>query len=86
MILVQISLTLLAAAAVLVLFQIVRGPSLADRVVTLDFFTVVAVAFIAVYSVATGQPTYLNVAITLALVAFLATVGYAFFIARRGKP
>lgn len=63
--------------------RLARGPSMPDRVVALDLITVLAVAFCAVYAIAFDEPAFLDVAIALALVAFLATVAFARFVERR---
>ena len=78
-------------ALVLAFIRLARGPSLPDRVVALDLITILAVAFCALFAVASDQPAFLDVAIALALVAFLATVALARFAERRkarseGRP
>lgn len=80
---VQIGFGLLVAAVLLAFIRLVRGPSLPDRVVALDLLAVVAVAFSALASIASGVTAYLDVAIALALVAFLATIAFARFAERR---
>jgi multicomponent Na+:H+ antiporter subunit F len=79
-----VSLIMVSVAMLLTFIRLVRGPSLADRVVALDLMTVQAVGFIAIYDVATHEPVYLRVAILLALIAFLGTVAFAYYIERRG--
>ena len=79
----DIAFALLISAMVLAVLRLARGPSLPDRVVALDLVTVLAVAFSALYAVASGEPAYLDVAIALALIAFLATVAFARFAERR---
>lgn len=80
---VDIAFILLMAATGLSFVRMARGPSIPDRVVALDLITVLAVAFSALYSIATDQPAFLDAAIALALVAFLATVAFARFAERR---
>lgn len=63
--------------------RLVRGPSLADRVVALDFIAVLTVAFAGVYAIEAGAAVFLDVAVALALAVFLATVAFARFIERR---
>jgi len=63
--------------------RMVRGPSLADRVVALDMLAVLMVAFAGVFVVASGQIAFLDVAIALALVGFLGTVAFARYAERR---
>ncbi|SDF77007.1 multicomponent Na+:H+ antiporter subunit F [Limimonas halophila] len=81
---VAISLVLVVAALLLTLVRLVRGPSLADRVVALDMLAILAIGFIALRVLATGETLYLEIAIALGLVAFLATVFFARLIERRG--
>ena len=80
---VEIAFALLLAAMALAVLRLARGPSLPDRVVALDLLTVLAVAFSALFAIAAEEPAFLDVAIALALVAFLATVAFARFAERR---
>ena len=81
---INIVLIMLGAAILLTFIRLVRGPTLADRVVALDVMSTQAVGLIAVYDIATREPVFLRVAIVLALVAFLGTVAFAFYLQRRG--
>ena len=80
---IDIAFVLLTVAMVLAVLRLARGPSLPDRVVALDLLTILAVAFCALFAVASGESAFLDVAIALALVAFLATVALARFAERR---
>ena len=75
----------LGLAFLLVVFRIVRGPTLPDRVLGLDMLTSVSIAFIALVGIETGYTLYVDVAIALGLVGFLATVAFARFILARGQ-
>lgn len=70
-------LMLVGVGMLLTVIRLVRGPSRADRVVALDLLTILAIALIACLAVATGSDALLDVAIALALVAFLGTVALA---------
>lgn len=80
---IDITFGLLLAALALSFVRLAKGPSLPDRVVALDLITVLAVAFSALYAIAADHEAYLDVAIALALVAFLATIAFARFVERR---
>ena len=69
--------TALSLAFLLAFIRLVRGPSLPDRVVSLDVISILAIAFIALYSFANDEAVYLDAAIALALVSFLGTVAFA---------
>lgn len=70
-------------AVVLGFIRLAKGPSLPDRVVALDMMTVLIVAFCGLYSIFSGDTAFLDVAVVLALVGFLATVALARFAERR---
>lgn len=83
---VDILMVLLTAAMGLAFVRLVRGPSLPDRVVALDLIATLVVGTIAVYSIRTGRPLLIRPAIVVALITFLATVAFAYYIEKRGKP
>jgi multicomponent Na+:H+ antiporter subunit F len=73
-------------AAVLATVRIVTGPTHADRVVALDIFLAAAIALAVAASLASGRTVFLDVAIGLALVGFVATIGWARLIERTPRP
>lgn len=62
--------------------RLLRGPSLPDRVVALDLLGAVCIGIIAAYAEAQQQPAFIDVAITVGLITFLATVAIARYIER----
>ncbi|MAU94459.1 MAG: sodium:proton antiporter [Fulvimarina sp.] len=81
----DVSLVMLGIAFFLTIARIIKGPTLPDRVLGLDMLTSVAIGFIAVIGIDTGFTLYVDIAIALGLVGFLATVAFARFILARGK-
>lgn len=77
------SLGMLVVAFLIMILRLVKGPSLADRVLSLDSLVTVGIGFIAIFAIKTRYPLYLDVAIALGLVGFLATVALARFIMHR---
>ncbi len=77
-------LVLLAASTVIAFIRLLRGPSLADRVVALDLIGLAVVAMVAAYSIHTSQPVLLRAVTVLALISFLATVSFAYYLQRKG--
>ena len=65
------------AACALATWRIVKGPTHADRVVALDIMLAAAVGLCIAASLYTQRTVFLDVAIGLALVGFVATVGWA---------
>jgi len=82
---VHLASVMLALAVVLAFIRLLRGPSLPDRVVAFDLMTSVAVGIMALYSLATEETVFLDVAIVLALISFLGTVAFARYLEQRGK-
>lgn len=83
------AIVLLVLAAVLAIglatLRMVKGPRDADRIVALDIFLAAAIALCIGASLATGRTVFLDVAIGLALVGFVATVGWARLVDRGGR-
>ncbi len=79
-----ISLGVLSLAFVLTIYRIARGPSLPDRILGLDMLVSIGIGYIAVLAIKTGFSLYLDVAIALGLVGFLATVAFARYVHHRG--
>lgn len=78
-----VTLVLLGLALLLSVVRIVIGPTLADRVLALDLMTVIAMGFVGTIAIRTGLMLYLDIAIALALLGFLATVALARYIMSR---
>ena len=75
----------LTVALVFSTIRLLRGPTLADRVVALDLISILLVAILALFALASGVATYMDAAVVLALVAFLGTVALARFMLRSGR-
>lgn len=68
---------LLVVAMLLAVIRVLRGPTLADRILGLDLATTLAVGLIAIFAVTVRQWLYLDIAIALALVGFVASAAFA---------
>jgi multicomponent Na+:H+ antiporter subunit F len=73
----------LGVAAALFGLRLLRGPSLADRVVALDALLVAVASGIGVQAAGSKEGTFLNVLVVVSLLAFVGTVTVAGFIERR---
>ena len=71
------ALAICGVTVLLAVVRLVRGPSLADRVVALDLLSAVAIGIMATWSVAADDAVYLDVALLVTLLAFLGTVAFA---------
>ncbi|MCR5869525.1 MULTISPECIES: monovalent cation/H+ antiporter complex subunit F [Sphingomonas] len=75
----------LAIALVLAGWRMVRGPGFADRVIALDMLTAIAVGFAALTAVTTGRGAFLDIALGIALINFVATLAFAAFLERKRR-
>ena len=75
-------LLLVTLSAALAFVRLVIGRTLPDRVVALDLISTGAVAILALASVFYDAPVLLDVAVVLALIAFIGTIAFARFIER----
>jgi len=74
-----IILSILGLAFALSVVRLLRGPSVPDRILALDVLSMVALGILGLYASATGDPAPLDVAIGIAIIAFLATAGLAHY-------
>jgi multicomponent Na+:H+ antiporter subunit F len=79
----HIGFFMITAALGIAFIRLALGPSLADRVVALDMMNVTVIGFCGLYAILMREPSFLDVAIVLALVGFLATVALARYAERR---
>jgi multicomponent Na+:H+ antiporter subunit F len=75
---------LISAGALAALVRLVKGPSLADRVVATDFLLVMLACAVGVYTAQTGEGYFLELMVVVGVLGFLGTVTVARFIERRG--
>lgn len=80
------SAVLLVAAAIAAGLRIVRGPAAADRVIALDMLGLLGVAAAGLAALAADSVAFVDIALGVALVGFLATVAFAGYIARGNIP
>lgn len=78
-------LPILSIAMLLLFVRFLMGPSIADRVIALDLLITTGIGIIAMYSIVSNQPTFLDIAMILALIAFLGTVAFSYYLEKRNK-
>ncbi|WP_409524339.1 monovalent cation/H+ antiporter complex subunit F [Nitrincola sp. MINF-07-Sa-05] len=83
-IVIKITFAIMGLAILVVFVRLVKGPTLPDRVVALELVASIMVGFIGVHAVSTNKASFIDVAIVLALTAFLAAIGFARFLERGG--
>jgi len=80
-----LSMALLGAGLVPALTRLLTGPTTPDRVVALDLVGLITIGIIAVYAIATNEPSLLAAALVLGLIGFLATVSFARYLEKRDR-
>lgn len=78
-------LPILAVSLVLIFIRLYKGPTVVDRVIALDLLITTGVGVIAVYSISTGQATFMDVGMILALIAFLGTIAFSFYLEKKDR-
>jgi multicomponent Na+:H+ antiporter subunit F len=84
-IVVQITVAMLAVALLIGFVRLSLGPRLEDRVVAMDLVSVLTVSIIVASTAGTGQRGLLDAASLIALVGFLGTVAYAWYVQKEAR-
>ncbi|WP_432711586.1 monovalent cation/H+ antiporter complex subunit F [Pedobacter sp.] len=71
---------ILTISVVLVFIRLFKGPEVVDRVIALDLIITIGIGLITTYSIRSGQAVLLDVAMILALIAFLGTIAFSFYL------
>ena len=78
-------LAALGVVMALTTIRLLRGPSLPDRVVAMELLVIAAVAVSALLALVYEQPALIDLAVLLALTAFISTAAFAWYL-ERSKP
>lgn len=78
-------LPILILAVILIFYRFLKGPSISDRVIALDLLITTGIGIIAVYSIIMDQSTFLDIAMILALIAFLTTVAFSYYLEKKRR-
>ncbi|MCW5774950.1 MAG: cation:proton antiporter [Phycisphaeraceae bacterium] len=81
----HIVMAVVGLSVVLASVRLLRGPSLPDRVVALDLIGTLAVGGTAVYAILEDEPIYMIVSVVIALLMFVGTVAFAYYL-QKGTP
>lgn len=74
---------ILTLSVILSFIRLYKGPEVVDRVIALDLIITIGIGLVAVYSIRTGQAMFLDVAMIFALIAFLGTIAFSFYLGKR---
>lgn len=76
-------LPILTLSVILIFYRFLKGPTISDRVIALDLLITTGIGIIAVYSIIVNQSTFLDIAMILALIAFLSTVAFSYYLEKK---
>ncbi|MFW5894409.1 MAG: monovalent cation/H+ antiporter complex subunit F [Bacillota bacterium] len=78
------SAVFLTALSFVSLYRAYKGPKASDRIVAINAISGKVTAIIVLIALVTDQISYVNVALTYAMIGFLATIGVAKYL-RKGR-
>lgn len=81
---ITITFAILFLAMILTFIRLIIGPTMPDRVVALELIPSILVSIIGVYAIYHDRSSFIDVSIVVALVAFLAAIGFSRFLERGG--
>ncbi len=82
---VQTALIILILAAAFVLYRLVAGPTIADRVTAFDVITCITIGVLSVLSINYNNPVYIDVVFVLSFVAFFGAIAFSYYLSKRKK-
>ena len=69
--------SLIGLGLLFAILRLIKGPTIADRVVSLDTFNIIVIGVIAMLSHLLNNNLYLDIAIVYAILAFLETIVFS---------
>jgi multicomponent Na+:H+ antiporter subunit F len=80
---IDLSIGIQLLAILITVIRFVKGPTLPDRLATLDFVTALLMAVALTSSIGESSSFYIDIALMLSLVGFLSTMVFAFYLITR---
>ncbi|WP_431028696.1 Na(+)/H(+) antiporter subunit F1 [Lysinibacillus sp. LZ02] len=77
-----LSLALFMVAIALLLYRVVKGPSMPDRAIALDTIGVNLISAIAIVSIVLNTKAFLEAILILGILAFIGTIAFSKYIER----
>lgn len=71
---------ILCLSLVIIFLRYLKGPKVVDRVVALDLIITSGVGVIGVFCILYNNASFLDVAMILALIAFLSTIAFSYYL------
>ncbi|MBU0505229.1 MAG: monovalent cation/H+ antiporter complex subunit F [bacterium] len=74
---------ILYIACVLAGIRLIKGPRLMDRVMSLDGIAIALIALLAIESIKTQSPFFIDIILVFSLFNFIGTVAYVYYLSRK---
>lgn len=76
---------IISLALMIIFARFIKGPHVADRVVALDLIITSGVGLIGIFCILYENSSFLDTATILALIAFLSTIAFAYYLDKGKK-
>jgi multicomponent Na+:H+ antiporter subunit F len=76
---------ILCLSVIFTFVRFIKGPTTADRVISLDLIITTGVGIIGLFSIIYNHPAFMDVAMILALIAFLGTIAFSYYLIQEHK-
>lgn len=83
--LMYVVIPIICLSLLIILARFIKGPHVADRVIALDLIITSGVGLIGVFSLVYKDHTFLDTAMILALIAFLSTIAFSYYLDKGDK-
>ena len=80
---IDFSLYFLILTIALCLYRVIRGPTVADRVVAIEIIGVIVVGICVIMSISTGKAFLIDIGIAWIILSFIGTLTMAKYLGRR---
>ncbi len=80
-----VAVVILALIALIVMYRLVAGPSIADRVTAFDVLTCVVIGMLSVFAIRTDNYLYIDVVLIMSFVVFMGAIAFAYYLKKRRK-
>ena len=80
---IDFALYFMIALVALCLYRVIKGPSVADRVVAIDIIGIIVVGICVILSISTGKAFLIDIGIAWIILSFIGTLTMAKYLGRR---
>jgi multicomponent Na+:H+ antiporter subunit F len=81
----NLSIGILIFTVALVLYRLVIGPSIADRVTAFDVLTSITIGLLSVFAIMSDKILYIDAIFILSFVAFFGAIAFSYYMKKRIK-